>query len=99
MKKKEPIPHQEGLHIVTKESRVAATIGVGEEGRITCTVMDGDRSIAVFNGATAPQRAAECLKLAQSQKERGVPIIQTTRCVADGVSLRKICKDNELRIQ
>ena len=60
----------EGLHIVSDERKVAAKNTVGVEGRITCRVMDGTTLIAEFTGATAPQRAEECLKLAKAQKER-----------------------------
>ncbi len=96
--KKQPVistPESESaLHIETQESFVNCRIGVGTEGRLVSSVLDGSTLIAEFMGATAPIRAEECLKIAEDHKKRGLPLKRLTKCVADGVSLKAVCKDN-----
>lgn len=80
---------EDSFHIETTEKQVEKRNDVGKEGRITCSVYDGVDLIAEFSGATAYQRAEECVKLARAQKARGVPIKPVGKCVADGLRLKK----------
>ncbi len=63
---------------------------------VSKVLMDGS-CIAEFSGATAPRQAEEAMKMAKDQHSRGIPVQRLTKCVADGASLRTVCKTNDYK--